>query len=76
LYLLVKVIRKEIRSESDLNIIIFQNFVPISVYKRRKIATYINKLVIYGEMRSGEDTDVMFPIPVGGGNFMSVHGVG
>ena len=31
------------------------NLVPISVYKIRKIATYIKKVGIYGEMRSGED---------------------
>jgi len=32
------------------------NIVLISVYKIRKIATYINKLSIYDGMRSGEDT--------------------
>ena len=42
-------------------------FVPISVYKISKIATYINEVVIYGEMRSGEDMDVMSLLPVGEG---------
>ena len=33
-----------------------QKVAPIPVYKIRKIATYINKLSIYDETRSGEDT--------------------
>ena len=41
-----------------------KNIVPISVYKIRKNATYINEVVIYGEKSSGDDTDVMFPISV------------